>query len=244
MTDTYSVTAEFYDLLQATQFLRTAERLLDRWLGTPHVGILDIGAGTGLATCLMVGRSDVTVHAVEPAAGMRSVMLSRLAGRSELLSRVRVHARGLQDLGLSGVADFAWCLNTMGSLSRAERAAGLAALATAVVPGGTLVVQRPPAEPGAERADLPSWQLGGDLYSGEVACVPTGPELVEWRFTYRVARDGILIREESETFAGHLATEAEFAEQLAAAGFAPVGTDEPDVVIARRIRVRPATPAG
>jgi SAM-dependent methyltransferase len=241
MTDSYSVTAEFYDLLQATAFLATAERLLDRWLGTPRVGVLDIGAGTGLATGIFARRCAVTVHAIEPAAGMRTVMLSRLAGRPEMLSRVRVHARGLQDLGLSRVADFAWCLNTMGTLSEADRAAGLAALATAVVRGGTLVVQRPPAEPGPERADLPSWELGGDVYGGEVTCTPTGPKFVEWRFTYRVARGGVLIREESETFAGHLATEAEFAEQLGTAGFTPVDTDEPDIVIAHRVRADPTT---
>lgn len=234
MPEAYGVTAEFYDLLQATEQLGVAERLLDRWLGTPRVGVLDIGAGTGLATNLLARRCRVLVHAVEPAAGMRAVLLSRLAGHPDLLSRVRVHARPVQDLGLAGAADFAWCLNTMAELDPPSRAAALAALATALVPGGTLVVQRPPTHAVDERRDLPSWRLGGDLYTGEVTTTSTGPDTVRWRFDYRVSRDGALIRAETEMFDGHLAAESAFADELAAAGFRVVGADTPDIVVARR----------
>lgn len=111
MSGPYAATAEFYDLLQATGYLAVAERLLDRWLGVPQLGVLDIGAGTGIATALLAGRCDVTVHAVEPAANMRAVLLSRLAGRTDLLERVRVHAGPAQRLGLRQVADAANCLN-------------------------------------------------------------------------------------------------------------------------------------
>jgi SAM-dependent methyltransferase len=231
----YEVTAEFYDLLQATDFARIAERLLDRWLGDPQVGVLDIGAGTGLATALLARRVAVTVHAVEPAASMRAVLLSRLAGHQDLLSRVRVHARTVDRVGLRDAADFALCLNTMSTLEPAERAAGLDALATAMVPGGVLVVQRPPASPGPARADLPCWYLGGDVYGGEIACTRTGDETVEWRFTYRVTRDDVTVREQVETFDGYLATPECFAEQLARAGFASVDADDPEIVVARRI---------
>ncbi|MFD0592531.1 hypothetical protein ACFQZ4_08155 [Catellatospora coxensis] len=46
MGQAYAVTAEFYDLLQATEHLAVTGRLLDRWLGSPEVGVLDVGAGT------------------------------------------------------------------------------------------------------------------------------------------------------------------------------------------------------
>lgn len=235
MTGSYDVTAEFYDLLQATQYLEVAERLLGRWLGDPQVGVLDVGAGTGLATALLARRCEVLVHAIEPAAAMRTVLLSRLAGRPEVLSRVRVHAGGIQQLGLTQVADFAWCYNMMASLDCAGRAAGLAALARAVVRGGTLVIQRPPSKAGPGRSDLPAWHLGGDVYTGEVTCTPVGPRLVRWRFTYRVTRDDILVRQESEVFDGHLASAREMESELGDAGFAVVDSDAPNVVIAKRL---------
>jgi SAM-dependent methyltransferase len=236
MGDAYEVTAEFYDLLQATQYLETAKRLLGRWLGEPRVGILDVGAGTGLATALLarLAPGGVMVHAIEPSAAMRAVLLSRLAGRPTELSRVRVHAKDMEHLGLRQVADFAWCLNTMASLDTAARAAALTALARAVVPGGTLVLQRPPAKAGPPRRDLPSWELGGDRYTGEVLCVPAEPGTVEWTFVYRVCREGSLIRQEKEVFTGYLASAAEFGAQLDDAGFVLVDADKPDVVIAKR----------
>src|SRR5262245_36322695 len=127
MSQAYAVTAEFYDLLQAADHLRVTGRLLDRWLGRPEVGVLDVraGAGPGLDTALLARRCPVAVHAVEPAASMRAVLLSRLAEHPDPSTRVRVHARAMQELGLLGVADFAWCLNTMAGLDPADRAAVL-----------------------------------------------------------------------------------------------------------------------
>ena len=231
---TYDVTAEFYDLLQGTEQLAVAERLLDRWLGTPRIGVVEVGAGTGLATGLLARRCEVTVHAVEPAASMRAIMLSRLAGHFELLRHVRVHARPVQQLGLTDVADFALCLNTMSTLDPESRADALQALAAALVDGAVLVVQAPAAEPATTRYDLPSWQLGGDTYGGDVTVTPTGADRVEWRFTYRVRRSDVLVREQVETFDGYTVSADGFAAELTSAGFAPFAVDEPDVVIARR----------
>ncbi len=230
------MTAEFYDLLQAAEEDALAQRLLGRWLGVPKVGVIDAGAGTGLATARLVRSCDVTVHAIEPAAQMRAVMLSRLAGRPGELAKVRVHARRIEELGLTGVADFGWCLNTLASLDKPARAAALSALARAMVRGGTLVLQRPPSHPGPPRSELPRLELGGDTYGGEVLCTETGAGSVQWRFVYRVSRDGTLIREAAETFTGYLATEAEIGAQLDEAGFVGVATDEPDIIIAKRRR--------
>jgi SAM-dependent methyltransferase len=232
----YDVTAEFYDVLQAADHLRRAERLLDRWLGSPRVGALDIGAGTGLATRLLAQRTSVTVHAVEPSAGMRAVLLSRLARHTELLSHVRVHAQPMERLGLADVADFALCLNTMGLLDSSDRRAALIAIARAVVPGGTLVVQRPPDRAGPDIRALPSWELGGDMYGGEVVASPAGEGEIDWRFDYRVTRSGVVVREESETFHGYLVSAPAFDAELSDAGFALVDRDAPDVVVARVLR--------
>ncbi|GHJ43835.1 hypothetical protein Cs7R123_11770 [Catellatospora sp. TT07R-123] len=235
MTETYTVTAEFYDLLQAAQHRAVTVPLLDRWLGRPVVGVLDVGAGTGLDTVLLAERCDVTVHAVEPSSTMRAVLLGRLTARADLLARVRVHAREVERLGLAGVADFAWCRNTVSGFDTAGRAAALAAMATALVPGGRLVVQRPPAVALPDRGDLPSVLVGGDLYSGELTTTPVGDQRVRWRFAYRVSRDGALVRQEDETFEGHVVTPEAFARELAAAGFTVEAEDIGDTVVARRV---------
>ncbi|MEV0272072.1 class I SAM-dependent methyltransferase [Hamadaea sp. NPDC050747] len=231
MGHSYAVTAEFYDLLQADDFRRIAERLTRRWLGTPRVGVLDVGAGTGLATALLAERTGLVVHAVEPSGPMRAVLLSRLAGNPQLLNRVRVHAVGVQDVGLTAAADFAWCVNTMACLDPEERAEGLAAIRAALVPGGRLVVQRPPhrVEPPWE---LPSRRLGDDLYTGQVTCADAGPDRATWRFTYRVTHGDQVVREARESFEVHLAQPVAFAAELRAAGLDPVGEDEPEIVIA------------
>jgi len=230
----YDVTAEFYDVLQAPKYLRTAERLLDRWLARPRIGVLDVGAGTGLATRLLARRTQVIVHAVEPSAQMRAVLLSRLAGHADLSSRVRVHAEPIQRLDLCGAADFALCLNTMGMFAIADRRAAMSSLARALVPGGTLVVQRPPESIRYGVKDLPTWELGGDMYGGHVAAAPAGEGIVEWRFTYRVSRDGEVVREATEAFTGYLVTAAAFGAELEAAGFTLIGDDRPHVAVAHR----------
>lgn len=240
MSRSYEVTAEFYDLLHATAFLETTSALIDRWWDEPKVGVIDVGAGTGIATGLLARRvvasgSPVIVHAVEPSPSMRAVLLSRLAGRPDLLTHVRVHAQTLQRLPLTRVADFALCLNTMSTLDPAQRKDGLAALAAAMVRGGRLVIQRPPTDPGPSRYDLPRWQLGGDTYTGDVTCIHRAPNMVRWRFAYRVIRAESIIREEIEMFDGYLASAASFDAELANAGFAPTATADADIVVARRI---------
>lgn len=234
MQETYAETAEFYDLLQATQHLALAGRLADRWLRTPTVGVLDVGAGTGLATELFARSTGVPVHAIEPAAPMRTVLLSRLAGRRALLDHVRVHAKPIQDLGLVDVADAALCLNTMGCLDAPERSAVLEAIATAMVPGGVFVVQRPPERIDPEVRRLPAWEIGGDVYDGDVTSTPTGPHRLRWRFTYRVTRDDTVLRQVHEDFAGYLVSPQAFTAELAEAGFTRVAVDDPDIVIAHR----------
>jgi hypothetical protein len=124
----------------------------------------------------------------------------------------------------------------MGLLDSSDRRAALIAIARAVVPGGTLVVQRPPDRAGPDIRALPSWELGGDMYGGEVVASPAGEGEIDWRFDYRVTRSGVVVREESETFHGYLVSAPAFDAELSDAGFALVDRDAPDVVVARVLR--------
>jgi SAM-dependent methyltransferase len=235
----YDVTAEFYDILHAPEYLKLAERVLASWLGTPRLAVLDVGAGTGLGTVALAARCRVPIHAVEPAAGMRTVLLSRLAGQHDLLDRVTVHAVGMEQLGLTRMADFALCLNVLAMMDADHRRATLDALAQALVDGGRLVLQAPPEVPGPPRADLPSWRLGEEQYGGEAVCERADGERVRWRFTYRVTRGTAIIREETEAFDGFLVPAARFAQELSTAGFTVESHDHPDLLIARRLTRSP-----
>lgn len=230
----YEVTAEFYDILHAPDYLKLAERVLASWLGTPRLAALDVGAGTGLGTVALAARCRVPIHAVEPAASMRGVLLSRLAGQHDLLERVTVHAAGMERLGLARMADFALCLNVLATLDADRRRATLAALAQALVDGGRLVVQAPPDRPGPPRADLPSWRLGEERYGGEATCERVDGDRLRWRFRYRVTRGDAIVREETEAFDGFLVPAPRFAAELSASGFTVDAHDHPDLVIARR----------
>jgi SAM-dependent methyltransferase len=230
----YEVTAEFYDLLHGARYIRVTQAILDRWLGEPRSAVIDVGAGTGLGTALLARRCAAPVHAIEPSRGMRAVLLSRLAGHEELLSRVHVHTCRVQDLNMHDQADFALCLNILGVMDPSERAAALDALARAMMAGGRLVVQAPPAQVRERCSRLPSWSLGDETYGGEVTSTPRGDDMIEWRFTYRVTKGDVLVRQESETFYGYVATPDAFRGELERAGFLITDTDEPDIVIARR----------
>jgi ubiquinone/menaquinone biosynthesis C-methylase UbiE len=231
----YDVTAEFYDVMHADRYLRVTRALLDRWLGTPRAAVIDVGAGTGLGTALLAQRCNTPVHAVEPSRSMRAVLLSRLAGQEELLSRVQVHPCRVQDLNLHDVADFVLCLNTMGTLGAPDRADSLTSLARAMVRGGRLVIQRPPTEAVEFHTTLPSWSLGPETYGGDVDSTALGDDVIEWRFTYRVTNGDAVVRQEHESFRGYVVSPEDFEEELRRAGFAVVGADQHDVVIATRI---------
>jgi SAM-dependent methyltransferase len=230
----YEASAEFYDPLHGRRYLDRATALADRLLAgddAPRIGIVDVGAGTGLATAEFARRFPIDVHAVEPSACMRAILLSRLAGHDGMPIRVRVHDRPVQRLGLDAAADVVWCMNMLGTLGPDDRAEALAAMRATLVPGGRLIVERPPDAP-REPSDLGAWDLGGDRYSGSVTCDPVGPDAVVWRFVYRVSRDGTVLREVREEFPGFLVDADGFTGELHRAGFVVTGAEPPDIVVA------------
>lgn len=61
----YTVSVEFYDLLQAETDRRLAKRRFAEAAGRARHGILDIGAGTGIVTETLLNASAAPIHAVE-----------------------------------------------------------------------------------------------------------------------------------------------------------------------------------
>ncbi|MFJ1755440.1 methyltransferase [Kitasatospora sp. NPDC088134] len=233
----YAVSAEFYDLLQAEPDRRRAERWFAAAAGRARTGIVEFGAGTGLVTGVLLARSAVPVHAVEPAPAMRTVLMSRVAALgADRRARLTVHPGRAEDAGLDAVADLAVAANVVGCVEPAARRALWRAAARALAPGGLLLFDPPPpALPdAAERlGGLGPVRVGPDDYLAEVTRVPDRG-LLRMVFDYRVERAGQTVREARESFPMWPARPAALAAEAAAAGLEFVPAPHPDLLAARR----------
>lgn len=216
----YSVTAEFYDVLQAESDRRLSEHRFGRAAGEARVGIVDVGAGTGIVTEVLLARSAAPVHAVEPSEPMRVALMARLAGLpADRRARVSVHPDTLQAAGLEQVADLAVCVNLAGLIEPRRRPGLWRAVAAALVPGGVLLLEPPPETlPDAPACrDLPPVRVGPETFSAQVESRADHGRIAV-TYTYQVERGGELVREERERFTMWAADPEELRAELREAG--------------------------
>ncbi|MGW7101913.1 class I SAM-dependent methyltransferase [Streptomyces sp. NPDC054838] len=234
--EAYAVSAEFYDVLHARAYHRHALALAAP-AAAARLGIVEVGAGTGLVTEVLIGASTVPVHAVEPSPAMRTVLLSRLhppaGGRAA--DRVTVHACSALELSPVGPADLAVCLRMVPCLPPAERRALWRVLAGLLVTGGLLFLDRPPSGlPGQPvRRGLGQVRLGIDTYHGMLTqCAEDGR--IRYDYSYLVCRQGRVLRHARESFLLWPLPRQVLGRELAAAGFVLEDDLAPDVLRARR----------
>ncbi|QMV05441.1 methyltransferase domain-containing protein [Streptomyces lincolnensis] len=216
--DLYGAAAEFYDLLAAPAWARLGPLLRRALEGVDpaHGPLLDVGAGTGLATeAAAEAVPGVRVLAVEPSAGMRIALATRLAGRPALADRVTVTAGTLHDVHLPRRLCAAVVLGVVGHLDPAERAALWRLLSERLAPGAPAVVDvldrtAPPTGAPLRLAtrrvgdlDYESWSEGAD--DG-------------WTLTYRVRDGERVVREHAVPLPWSGVGIATVAEEAAAAG--------------------------
>ncbi|MFE9622885.1 class I SAM-dependent methyltransferase [Streptomyces sp. NPDC006527] len=229
----YAVTAEFYDILQADQDEKRVRHLYGREVAKARLGVLDIGAGTGRVTLMSLAESQVDVHAVEPARAMRTSLLTRLAALpAQQRERVTVHPHALDEAALSAVADVAVCHNTVACLPPAAREVLWPAIGAALVPGGSLFLQLPPALLPARDVVrlLPEKRVGEHLYGGRMTMTATGYR-IRTRVDYWVRSAKGVLREHTETFWMWPASRARITGDLERHGFVPLpGHDAPGLL--------------
>jgi SAM-dependent methyltransferase len=222
--DSYAVTAEFYDVLQAHEDEVRVRHLYGSGVAKAHLGVLDIGAGTGRVTLMSLAESRVDIHAVEPARAMRTPLMTRLAALpAARRERVTVHPHTLGETALYGVADVAVCHNTVACLSPAARRALWPAIGTALVPGGSLLLDLPPDRlPAREVVRIfPERRVGGHEYGGRMVMSAAG-DRIRARASYWVREGEHILRGHTETFWMWPATRAEMLSDLERHGFAPL----------------------
>ncbi|CAM5446387.1 hypothetical protein GCM10010334_27410 [Streptomyces finlayi] len=223
-SDSYAVTAEFYDILQADEDEARVRRLYGREIAGARHGVLDIGAGTGRVTMLSVTDSWADVHAVEPARAMRTSLMTRLASLpAEQRGRVTVHPHPLQEAALHAVADVAVCHNVVGCLPPAVRERLWSAVGGALTPDGSLFVQLPPARLPARTVVrlLVDKRVGEHVYGGRMTMSAVGYR-IRTRVDYWVRRSEDVLREHTETFWMWPATRARLVDELARQDFVPL----------------------
>jgi 16S rRNA A1518/A1519 N6-dimethyltransferase RsmA/KsgA/DIM1 with predicted DNA glycosylase/AP lyase activity len=81
------ISLPFYDLFHENGHVPEIREKLPPLVAGVRRGILEIGAGTGLITTSLAEWTPAEIFALEPSAGMRGVLLSRLGARPDLLER-------------------------------------------------------------------------------------------------------------------------------------------------------------
>lgn len=137
MTDFISL--PFYDLFHENGHVPEAREKLPPLLAGIRRSILEIGAGTGLITTSLADWTPAEIFALEPSAGMRAMLLSRLNARPELLKRVTVLPCDALSVELDEPVEAIVMINVMYALEPDYRKRLWPVLATRLEPGGLLV---------------------------------------------------------------------------------------------------------
>lgn len=200
MTDYYTPTAEFYDLVGVQRWTGSnpllAAALKD--IDTGHGPVLDLGAGTGRATEVIArALPHARVHAVEPNPAMRTALTSRVVRDDDLRRRVTVVAGTAQQAELPDRLSAAVLCGVVGYLDRAERADLWRRLVPRLPAGAPIVVELMmiSAPQSVAPMRVSATRLGEQDYEAWLSGEPCGPDRMRWSATWRVLRDGETVRE-------------------------------------------------
>ena len=236
-TDEYESSAEYLHLLSRSMWSGLGPRLAATLAVVDAAGpVVELGAGSGLGTDVILDSTSGEVLAVEPSPALRGVLLARLADRGE--TRVRVLPHRAQDAPLPERMAAVVGVHMVGHLPPDDRAALWTRLADRLVPGGPVVLNVQPPDSAVAVPPFP-WSgvtVGGVHYEGTGRADPEGEGRVRWRMDYRTRDGERVLATASAEYDWHLVSADGLAAELAAAGLDPVVDD--DLVIARTARRR------
>lgn len=220
MTDFISV--PFYDLFHESGHVPGIRASLPPLLAGVRRSILEIGAGTGLITTSMADWTPAEIFALEPSAGMRGVLLSRLSARPELLGRVTVLPCDALSVRLDEPAEAVVMINVMYALEPDYRGLLWPVLAAALEPSGLLVFTWRDGGPPAPRPlrEISSRAVGRHTYTVLSEIADTDQESCRARYVYRITEGGRVVSEEEITGRAYRPLREVLWRELASAGFA------------------------
>lgn len=215
--DRYSASVGFYDLWHEDGHVPEVRAALPGLLSGVRRSVLEIGAGTGLITLTIADATPGEVFAVEPAPGMRNVLLSRLSERRDLLPRVTVLPCDALELELDEPVEAVVMIAVLFHFSPEDRVKLWDRLARQLEPGGLLVFnwrERPPLKvrgltlSGTHQVGRHSYEMWSEILEGGVG-----------RWVYRITQGDRIISEHAETAQGHRTSLEELRGELDDAGF-------------------------
>lgn len=233
MTD--FISAPFYDLFHSGGHVPKVRQTLPPLLAGVRRSILEVGAGTGLITTSLADWSPAEIFALEPAVGMRAVLLSRLSSRPELLSRVTVLPCDALSVRLDEPAEAAVMINVMYALEPEYRERLWPVLAASLEPAGLLVFTWRDGGPPAPHSlrELESRRVGRHTYTVWSEILGSDEQAWQARYVYRVTDGDTVLAEDEITGYSYRPPWHTLRRELTAAGFSQA--DGADGLLAWRL---------
>lgn len=229
------VSVPFYDLFHENGHVPRIRMKLPPLLAGVRRSILEIGAGTGLITTSLADWTPAEIFALEPSAGMRGVLLSRLSSRPELLKRVTVLSCDALRVELDEPVEAVVMINVMYALEPDYRKRLWPVLAAQLEPAGLLVFTWRDGGPPKPRPlqELNSRQVGRHTYTVLSEILESDEEACRARYLHRVTNDDRVISEEEIVGRAYRPSWDVIRRELAGAGFTQ--TDAAEGLLAWRL---------
>jgi SAM-dependent methyltransferase len=220
MEDQYREIAEFVDILSHDAWHALGPALADVLRHGDFAGgpVIDIGAGSGLATAVIAqALPNADILAVEPSPALRAVLLAKLVVNSDLVKRVTVVDSDFQHAALPLRFGTVVAMNMIGHLATADRRALWALLAQRLAPQGQAVLNlqgpnRPTHVPESRFAEV---AIGRRSYEGWGRAQPCGSDALTWHMRYRTLEDGVMVAERTLESRWQLISEEHLRAELA-----------------------------
>jgi hypothetical protein len=232
----YDLNADIYDAT-ALSYWPPIKDGLRRLLATPPpntAAVIDVGAGTGLATVVLAKSSPGSeVIAVEPSAGLRVGLLARVVDDPDLRRRVTVLATDWASAAGSLTSEVAklTAINMIGHLDPHTRHKLWGFLAERLLPQGMAVIGlHPLTEPQVvPEQDFGGVQIGRLRYTGSGSAEPSGPGQVTWRLSWQVSEGPRVVMERRIVARWWTVSPAMLEREAVAAGLRLGPTHEPEL---------------
>ena len=229
------ISLPFYDLFAEDGHVAKIRESLPPLLTGVRRNILEIGAGTGLITTSLAEWTPAEIFALEPSAGMRGILLSRLSSRPELLDRVTVLPGDALSVTLDEPVEAVVMINVMYALEPDYRKRLWPVLAASLETAGLLVFTWRDGGPPAPHPlkELVSRQVGRHTYTALSEILDTDGEAYRARYLHRITEGGRVISEEEITGYAYRPPWNVLERELVTAGFTQ--TDGAEGLLAFRL---------